>query len=207
MLVSRAGGFLLGRAQQGQEARRTTSGPLEQPGMVIWHSGGFKVEETFVGTWGNPDVSEHSCLPLVSAFVFATYMRPEQCLYLRKTRRSFVSKQPWLQVWELVTFLLLLGFIPSLVLTYESPRWSWGCHRAMDWWRQRGQFCLVFIFLMKQNIASKWGQLGCWWIFPLRWVGSQDEPPGPPESLTGNPCAPFQDGCQQTHLACLCRHK
>lgn len=34
----------------------------------------------------------------VSAFVFATAGRQERHLCLRKTRRSFVSKQPWLQV-------------------------------------------------------------------------------------------------------------
>lgn len=33
------------------------------------------------------------------------------------------------------------------------------------------------------------------------------EPPGPSESLTGNPCAPFQGGCLQTRSACICRHE
>ena len=80
----------------------------------------------------NPEVQRVPSFLHLRAFLSATYMRKELCLHLRKTRGSFVSKHPLLQVGELVTFLSLLGLILSLALTHESLCWSWERDDATD---------------------------------------------------------------------------
>lgn len=129
-------------------------------------------------------------------------MRKEQLLPLGKTRRSFVSKHPSLQVWELVTFLIPLGLILSLVLAHESLCWSWECHSAVDWWRERDQSCLVFIFLRKREHRQQTGAVGMMVDVSIQ-AGSQVEPPLPSESSKRSSWDPFQDGWPQTCLPCL----
>lgn len=87
-----------GGTQKGQEARGTRSGPLEQPGVAIGIQMVSRVRRPLRAREGIWTPQSVRFFLSVSAFVFATAGRQERHLCLRKTRRSFVSKQPWLQV-------------------------------------------------------------------------------------------------------------